>query len=96
MIGATTTGTTIITSPASFGLVTTSMTSAPTSSSALRSHSEMAEPTSACSTEISVVMRDRMSPVRAVSKNAGESVITRSNKARRRSAATRSPSQDTR
>ena len=62
-------------SPASFGLVTSSSTSAPTSVTQLRSHMDMAEPTSACSRLISAVMRDKMSPVRAVSKNSGESVM---------------------
>ena len=94
--GSTTTGTTSSTSAVSFGLVTSSMTRAPASSSALRSHCETAEPISACSTEMSAVSRARMSPVRAVSKKAGDNDTMRSNRSRLRSAAIRSPSQDTR
>lgn len=81
---------------ASLGLVTSSIASEPTSKIALRSHCDMAEPINACSTEMSAVRRVRMSPVRAVSKNEGDSEITRSNRSRRRSAAIRSPSHDTR
>ena len=61
-------GTTSTTMPASLALVATSKASAPTAISRLRIHMEMAEPTSACSTLMSAVMRDSMSPVRAVSK----------------------------
>ena len=82
--------------PASLGLVTISMVKAPTSISALRIHCETAEPISACSTDTSAVSRVRMSPVRAVSKKLGDSETILSNTSRRMSAATRSPSQDTR
>ena len=74
--GTTTSGTTSTTMPASFGLVATSRPSAPTTVSMLRSHIEIDEPTSACSSPVSAVMRERMSPVRAVSKNPGERVMT--------------------
>ncbi len=82
--------------PASLALVTSSIASDPSSSSALRSHCEIAEPTSVCSTETSAVSRVSRSPVRVVSSAVGVSPSTRANTSRRRSAATRSPSQDTR
>ena len=63
-----TTGTTSTTMPASLALVAISRASAPTAISRLRIHIEIAEPTRACSTLMSAVMRERMSPVRAVSK----------------------------
>ena len=94
--GTTTNGTTPTTTRDSAGLVTTSMARAPTSSTMLRSHWLTAEPARACSTAVSAIRRDSTSPVRAVSNHAGESVVTWSNTARRRSAPTRSPNQVTR
>ncbi len=93
--GSTTIGTTSSTMPASLALVISSSTSAPSIITALRRYCDTAEPTSDCSTAISAVMRARMSPVRAVSKNAGDRLMTWLNSSRRISAATRSPSQDT-
>ena len=66
--GTTTTGTTTRVMTASLGEVTTSIAAAPIASSTLRSDWLMAVPTRACSTPMSAVRRERMSPVRAVSK----------------------------
>ena len=68
MSGSTTTGTTTRVMAASLAEVMTSIEAAPMASRILRSDCEMAVPTSACSTAISAVRRERMSPVRAVSK----------------------------
>ena len=70
-MGRMTTGTIRNTSPVSLGLVTASNTVPPTSSSALRNAIEAVAPTTTCSTVVSVVSRERISPVLVVSKNAG-------------------------
>ncbi len=70
-IGATTSGTTASTSKVSFGLVMNSMTAPPMISSALRSAIETDEPTTTCSSVVSVVRRDTTSPVRVISKKPG-------------------------
>ena len=72
--------------------VATSMAEAPRPVMALRNPIEIEEPTNACSNETSAVSRDRMSPVRALSKKAGERPRRWPKTPRRRSAATRSPS----
>ncbi len=95
MIGPTTAGTKTMTIRASLGLVTTSMTKPPTSSSRLRMATEAEEPITTCKSVVSVVMRERMSPTRVVSKNAGSRVSTWAKTSLRISATTRSPSQET-
>ena len=96
MIGATTTGTTRNTRPVSTGLVTNSMTMPPSRLRALRSAMDADEPITVCKSVVSVVRRDKTSPVLVVSKKPACRVITRSNTAWRKSATTRSPSQETR
>ena len=72
------------------------MTSAPTRVRLLRSAMLNDEPIMVCSRVVSVVRRDMISPLRLSSKNPGCRCTMLSNTALRRSALTRSPSQDTR
>ncbi len=65
--GSMITGTSTTISPVSFGLVMASMISPPTSRSMLRRATEALEPTTDCRMVVSVVRRDRTSPVRVVS-----------------------------
>ena len=60
----------------SLGLVTNSITRPPMNSSIFRSAIEMLVPTTAWISVVSVVMRDRTSPVWVVSKNSGLCVTT--------------------
>ncbi len=78
MTGTSTSGTTATTMAASLALVTTSRMRAPVSIKRLRSHCDSAEPITVCRIEVSATSRDRISPVRAVSKKAGDSVSMRS------------------
>ena len=96
MIGATTTGTTASTSSASLGLVTTSMAMPPTHISVLRSATEADEPMTCSISWASAEMRLITSPERLISNQAGPSRTTWSNRSRRRSPTTRSPSHETR
>ena len=66
-IGTSTSGTTRNTSPVSRALVTASNTVPPTSMIAFRSAIETEVPTTICRTLVSVVRRDRISPVRVTS-----------------------------
>ena len=75
------------------GFVTTSMPIAPTPSTALRRPIDRLEPTTVCTSVVSVVRRDSTSPVCVVSKNSGLCRTTCEYTALRRSAVTRSPSQ---
>ena len=84
------------TSPARRGLVTISMAAAPTNSSRLRSATDTVEPTTVWISVVSVVSRDRISPVFVTSKKLGLSFRIWANTSRRRSATTRSPTQATR
>jgi hypothetical protein len=79
----------------SLGLVTASIISPPISSRALRMATEAWEPITTCSRVVSVVIRDSTSPVRVVSKKAGSRRSTWAKTRLRRSATTRSPSQET-
>ena len=68
------------------------MAAEPTNSRRLRSATDTEVPTALLICVVSAVSRDVSSPVRAVSKNAGDSVVRCANTAARRSATTRSPS----
>ena len=68
--------TTIATMPASFGLVMTSSTAPPMKIRILRKAMEAEEPITVWISVVSVVRRDRISPVGVVSKNAGLREIT--------------------
>ena len=92
MIGRIASGITSAANPASFGLVTTSSTLAPTSITALRSATETEEPMTVCTSSASAVMRDSSSPLRLRSKKLVSSVSRCAYKRRRRSATTDSPS----
>ena len=94
-IGATTSGTPASTSSVSLGLVSASITSPPARSSRFLTAIETLEPITVSSIVVSLVRREITSPVRVTSKKPGGSVSRWSNTARRRSAVTRSPSQDT-
>ena len=74
--GAMTTGTSSTIHPVRLGLVSASMTSAPIRLIAERSAMEMPEPAIDCTSVVSVVSRDRTSPVRVISKKAGSSRTT--------------------
>ena len=95
-IGTITSGTTISTSPVNLGLVTSNSTSPPIRRRTLRSAWDRLALITAWITAVSLVSRDSTSPVRVTSKNPGDSVITRSYTAVRRSVTTRSPSHATR
>ena len=69
---ATTAGTASNASASSFGLVTAIMTSAPMAMTPLRSANEAEEPTTTCTSVVSVFNRDSSSPVRVRSKNSGD------------------------
>ena len=90
-IGISVAGTPSTMSAASFALVANSSTSAPSIIRPLRSNIEKPKPITCRSCSLSLVRREAISPVRAASKNAGESVSTCANTAWRRSAMTRSP-----
>ena len=77
-IGTTTSGTTTSTKPVSRGLVTTSRTRPPSTSRRLRSACVTLEPITVWITLVSVVRRERTSPVRVTSKKPGERWTTRS------------------
>ncbi len=94
-MGSTTTGTPSSTSRVSLALVRASITRPPTSSSTLRTAIDALVPITVSSIAVSLVMREITSPVRVISKNSGDSSSRWSNSTRRRSAVTRSPSQDT-
>jgi hypothetical protein len=85
-----------ITSPDSFGLVHTISPTAPRNSTALRNAIDTLTPKADFTCVVSAVSRDTISPDRAASKKAGSSRVSRSNRARRRSATMRSPSVTTR
>ena len=71
-----TTGTSSTIHPIRLGLVSASMTSAPIRLIAERSAMEMPDPAIDCTSVVSVVSRDRTSPVRVTSKKAGSSRTT--------------------
>ena len=71
MAGSTTSSTTSSTCVITYGCVTTSISSAPTPITRLRSPSEKDDPTTVCTTVVSVVRRDSTSPVWVCSKKAG-------------------------
>ena len=75
------------------GLVMTSMASAPTPITMLRSPMLSDEPTTVCTSVVSVVRRLSTSPVCVVSKNSGLCRTTCAYTALRKSAVMRSPSQ---
>ena len=95
-MGATTTGTISSTRAVSLKLVSASMIRLPIPSSVLRTAIDTLVPTTCSSSALSAVRREITSPVRACSKNAGDSSSRCANTSRRKSATTRSPSQDTR
>ena len=70
-IGKTTRGTIRIVSPASLGLVMTSITMPPKNKSAFLSAIEALDPTTVWMRVVSVVSRDSTSPVRVTSKKTG-------------------------
>ena len=88
-------GTTSKASAVSLSEVTAIIAVPPTTSRTLRMAIDAVEPTTTCSTDVSAVSRDRTSPVRVASKNCGDRRTTLANTALRMSAATRSPSHDT-
>ena len=94
-IGSTTTPSMTMMIEVSLTLVMNSMIMPPTNSRKLRSASEMLVPTRVWISVVSVVRRDSTSPVLVVSKNCGLWLSTWVYTALRRSAVTRSPSQDT-
>jgi hypothetical protein len=69
--GNTTPTSTTATCSITHGLVQTSMASAPTPMTALRNPMLSEEPTTVCTSVVSVVRRDSTSPVCVVSKNSG-------------------------
>ncbi len=79
------------TKPDSRGLVITIMTVAPTNSIELRSATEADAPTADLIWPLSAVSRETSSPLRAESKNEGDSETRCANTSRRRSATMRSP-----
>ena len=79
------------TSPISFNEVKASIASPPARMIMLRSAMDRDDPITDWISVVSVVMRDRISPVITRSKNAGDRVITRAKTALRISATTRSP-----
>jgi len=79
------------TKPESRGLVMTIMVVAPMNSIRLRSAIETEAPTADLIWVVSAVSREISSPLRAESKNAGDSEIKCANTSRRRSATIRSP-----
>ncbi len=91
MIGTTTAGTINSTNPVSLADVSISIANPPSKISMLRKATDTDEPISDRISVVSVVMRLSTSPVRRRSKKAGLMPITRSNRARRMSATTRSP-----
>jgi hypothetical protein len=95
MIGATTRGTPPTVSRLSLRLVVNSITSPPTSSSALRRAMDRLEPITFSIWVVSAVRREITSPVRPASNHAGGRVSRWSKTRRRMSAVTRSPSHDT-
>ena len=95
MIGSSITGTISSTSPISLIEVMASIASPPARIIMLRSASDRVEPITDWISVVSVVIRDRISPVMIRSKNAGDRRITRAKTALRISATTRSPSRVT-
>jgi hypothetical protein len=93
MAGSTTHTTAASTWPIIQALVHTSMTTAPSPVTALRSPIDSEAPTTDCTSVVSVVRRESTSPTRVCSKNAGGCASTRQYTALRKSAVTRSPSQ---
>ena len=79
------------TKPESRGLVNTIIAVAPTNSMKLRSAIDTDAPTADLIWVVSAVSREINSPLRAESKNAGDSEIRCANTSRRRSATMRSP-----
>lgn len=77
------------------GLVSASITVAPTRLKLERSAIDSDEPAIVCTSVVSVVRRESTSPVRVTSKNVGSMRITRRYTALRTSATMRSPSQVT-
>ncbi len=75
------------------GLVMINMPSAPMPMTVLRKPMDRLEPTTVCTSVVSVVSRDSTSPVCVVSKNSGLCSTTWAYTALRRSAVTRSPIQ---
>ena len=67
MMGITTSGTTMAAMPASCGLVANSSAAAPRNIIPLRMAKGSEEPTTVCSTAVSVVSREMISPVRVTS-----------------------------
>ncbi len=76
-----------------YGLVMTSMPSAPMPITVLRSPIDRLDPTTVWTSVVSVVSLESTSPVWVVSKNSGLCSTTCAYTALRRSAVTRSPSQ---
>ena len=89
--GSTITGIASSTEAESRALVTTIIATEPKNSTRLRSAIETDAPTAALIWVVSAVSRDTSSPDFAVSKNAADRMVMRSNTASRRSATTRSP-----
>ncbi len=71
MVGATTSSRMPSTCVITYGLVTISMTIAPMPITPLRRPIDRLEPTTCCTSVVSVVRRDSTSPVALVSKKAG-------------------------
>ena len=92
-LGATTSSSTPSTCAMIHGLVQMSMASAPRPMTVLRRPMENEDPTTVCTSVVSVVRRDSTSPVCVVSKNSGLCRSTWAYTALRTSAVTRSPSQ---
>src|ERR1700680_1125832 len=76
MIGATTKGTPIRHKPVSLGLVTVIMMRLPKAITRLRKAKDADDPTTVCTKVVSAVSRDKISPVRVVSKKLGLSEST--------------------
>ena len=85
-----------MTRPVRRGLVITSMAMPPTKSRRLRRAIETVAPTTVWMRLVSVVRRERISPVLVISKNPGLRRTRWAKTCRRRSATTRSPIQATR
>jgi hypothetical protein len=94
-MGVTTSGTPASTSRVSLRLVVNSMTKPPIRISRLRSAIERLEPTAFSISVVSEVRREITAPVRPASKYEGGRLSRWSKTLRRRSAVTRSPSQET-
>ena len=90
-MGSSTSGINTSTAPMSCGLVTISMTNPPAKISRLRKAMDAPEPMTVWISVVSVVRRERISPVRVTSKNVGFMPSTWPWICLRMSATTRSP-----